>query len=272
MGKAQGRRGLTGWGCVQHGRFLLALPESVSVLERVREQGLSLQPNGMMIQHVDSSTGEERTTYRTIDAKAEALVPETEVNTWWTSLKLRANVVIELHHAHSTSGQYHAEIKPDMDLERLPSGHYATSALVLSLGMVAYRVLRSIGQQALQEQERCTVAKGRRCRRGFSAADLTEWRWRVFALSRLPPARNHAVGGVAAKTATFHVLWLPSNIQDHVAPARKTAVPTRGTTAEASWGNSEAVAPARATASPDSAGRMSKFSRSITTKGGECSK
>lgn len=33
-----------------------------------------------------------------------------------------------------------------MDLERLPSGKFATNALVLELGMIAYNILRMIGQ------------------------------------------------------------------------------------------------------------------------------
>jgi hypothetical protein len=98
--------------------------------------------------------------YRTIDASGQRLlVPEIEVNTWWTSLKLPAQVVIELYHAHGTSEQYHSEIKTDLDLERLPSGKFDTNALVLSLGMVAYNVLRLIGQQALAQQKRVPEAE-----------------------------------------------------------------------------------------------------------------
>jgi len=82
------------------------------------------------------------------------LVPEIDVNTWWTSLKLPAKEVIALYHSHGTSEQYHSEVKTDLDLERLPSGKFATNALVLSLGMVAYNLLRLIGQQALKEQRR----------------------------------------------------------------------------------------------------------------------
>lgn len=41
-----------------------------------------------------------------------------------------------------------------MDLERLPSGKFATNALMLSLGMVAYNVLRLCGQTALSENDR----------------------------------------------------------------------------------------------------------------------
>ena len=73
---------------------------------------------------------------RTITADGQKLlVPEIEVNTWWTSLKLSAKEVIALYHAHGTSEQYHSEIKTDMDLERLPSGKFATNATMLSLGL-----------------------------------------------------------------------------------------------------------------------------------------
>ena len=41
-----------------------------------------------------------------------------------------------------------------MDLERLPSGKFATNATMLSLGLVAYNVLRLCGQGALGEQRR----------------------------------------------------------------------------------------------------------------------
>ena len=82
------------------------------------------------------------------------MVPEIDVNTWWTSLKLSAKEVIALYHAHGTSEQYHSEIKTDLDLERLPSGKFATNATMLSLALVAYNVLRLCGQAALQEQRR----------------------------------------------------------------------------------------------------------------------
>jgi hypothetical protein len=91
---------------------------------------------------------------RTIKADGQRLlVPEIEVNTWWTSLKLPAKQVVALYHAHGTSEQYHSEIKTDMDLERLPSGKFATNATMLSLGLLAYNVLRLCGQGALGEQE-----------------------------------------------------------------------------------------------------------------------
>jgi hypothetical protein len=92
---------------------------------------------------------------RTIAADGQKLlVPDIEVNTWWTSLRLSAKEVIALYHAHGTSEQYHSEIKTDLDMERLPSGKFATNATMLSLGLVAYNVLRLCGQGSLREQRR----------------------------------------------------------------------------------------------------------------------
>ena len=55
------------------------------------------------------------------------------------------------YHAHGECEQFHSEIKTDMDLERLPSGKFATNALILELGMVAYNILRMIGQGTSSE-------------------------------------------------------------------------------------------------------------------------
>ena len=86
-------------------------------------------------------------TERTIDKNGQFLiVPDIEVETWWTNLGDSDQDVISLYHAHGECEQYHSEIKTDMDLERLPSGKFATNALVLELGMIAYNILRMIGQ------------------------------------------------------------------------------------------------------------------------------
>ena len=91
---------------------------------------------------------------RTITADGQRLLlPEIEVATWWTSLTLAPKQVIALYHQHGTSEQFHSEIKSDMGLERLPSGKFATNALMLSLGLVAYNLLRLCGQRALAENE-----------------------------------------------------------------------------------------------------------------------
>ncbi len=48
---------------------------------------------------------------------------------------------------------YNSELKTDLNLERLPSGKFATNDLVLCAGLVAYNLLRVIGQISLQESD-----------------------------------------------------------------------------------------------------------------------
>ena len=91
-----------------------------------------------------------RITERTIDKKGQQLlIPEYELEGWWTSLKVTDQEVINLYKGHATSEQYHAEIKTDMDLERLPSGKFATNQLVMACGALVYNILRFMGQVAL---------------------------------------------------------------------------------------------------------------------------
>jgi len=93
-------------------------------------------------------------TRRTITDDGQALlIPEVEVETYWTSLRDDAATIIELYRAHGTSEQFHSELKTDLDLERLPSGKFETNELVLLLGMVAYNVLRMIGQASLNGKD-----------------------------------------------------------------------------------------------------------------------
>jgi hypothetical protein len=90
-------------------------------------------------------------TERTIDKHGQVLLlPRVEVNTWWTSLTVPEEDVIELYHAHGVCEQFHSELKTDMGVERLPSGKFATNALVLELAMLAYNLLRMIGQESLK--------------------------------------------------------------------------------------------------------------------------
>ena len=81
------------------------------------------------------------------------LIPDIEVETYWTSLEDDVATVVDLYRAHGTSEQFHSELKTDLDLERLPSGKFQTNALVLLLGMVAYNLLRLMGQEGLREND-----------------------------------------------------------------------------------------------------------------------
>jgi len=95
-----------------------------------------------------------RAVERTIDRHGQRLIaPEIEIEGWWTTLDLPEKQVIELYKDHGTSEQFHSELKTDMDIERLPSGKFATNALVLTLGGLAYNILRAIGQLGLVSGE-----------------------------------------------------------------------------------------------------------------------
>lgn len=90
---------------------------------------------------------------RTIDKQGQYLFPaDIEVNTWWTNLGQSDDDVIQLYHEHGESEQYHSEIKTDMDVERFPSGKFDTNELVLELTVLAYNILRIIGQKSLESK------------------------------------------------------------------------------------------------------------------------
>ena len=87
---------------------------------------------------------------RTIDRNGQFLLtPELTLEGWWTDLALEPAEVIELYRQHATSEQFHSEFKTDLDLERLPSGKFATNTLIMTLGAFAYNILRFIGQTGL---------------------------------------------------------------------------------------------------------------------------
>lgn len=108
-------------------------------------------------------------TYRTLDGFAEPLrivfevterltkkgqcllVPEVEVDTYWTSLADDPYHVTLLYHDHGTCEQFHSEIKTDMYLERLPSGRFLSNATIMVLALMAYNLLRLCGQESLRE-------------------------------------------------------------------------------------------------------------------------
>jgi hypothetical protein len=91
-----------------------------------------------------------RITQRTIDKRGQVLLtPEVTVEGWWTNLDLPEQKIIKLYENHGLSEQFHSEFKSDLDLERLPSGKFATNVLIMALGSFAYNILRLIGQLGL---------------------------------------------------------------------------------------------------------------------------
>jgi len=90
---------------------------------------------------------------RTIDKHGvRLLVPDIEIEGWWTSLgecECSDERIIALYCDHATSEQFHSEFKTDLDIERLPSGKFATNDLVLACAVLAYNILRWIGLEGL---------------------------------------------------------------------------------------------------------------------------
>lgn len=102
---------------------------------------------------------------RTIDKYGQFLFPnDIEANAWWTNLGMNDHDVIGLYHAHGECEQFHSEIKTDMDLERLPSGKFSANELVLELAIIAYNILRMIGQESIGRRGTETKHKVRRRR------------------------------------------------------------------------------------------------------------
>ena len=90
---------------------------------------------------------------RSIDKHGQILMEtDVEVNTFWTNLGWSDDEIIASYHAHGECEQYHSEIKTDMDVERLPSGKFETNELVLELTIIAFNLLRMIGQESLKHK------------------------------------------------------------------------------------------------------------------------
>ncbi len=104
-----------------------------------------------------------RATQRNFDKNGDPLlIPDIEVEGWWTNLSIAKDKVIELYKGHALCEQYHSELKSDMDLERLPSGKFATNTLVMSCAGLAYNILRAVGQIGLMGKKQARRAKQRR--------------------------------------------------------------------------------------------------------------
>ncbi|MHB8348687.1 MAG: IS1380 family transposase [Acidiferrobacterales bacterium] len=87
---------------------------------------------------------------RTITARGQHLLaPEIEVASYWTSLTDPVDEILPWYPDHGTMEQFHSEYKTDLDLERLPSGKFATNQLVLSVALLTFNILRIMGQATL---------------------------------------------------------------------------------------------------------------------------
>ena len=95
----------------------------------------------------------EVTERKTDNAGNRLLIPEIEVNMWWTNLTCDAEKVITLYHEHATSEQFHSELKHDMGIERLPSGKFDVNKILLAIAMNVYNTLRLLGQKSIERED-----------------------------------------------------------------------------------------------------------------------
>lgn len=151
-----------------------------------------------------------RVTERTIDKKGQPLlIPEIELEGWWTSLKLDDQKIIDLYKGHGQCEQYHAEIKTDMDLERLPSGKFATNQLVMACGALVYNILRFVGQIALVSNKGIIRHEAKRRRIKTVIQEMIYFAGRMIAsgrrlklrFSRHASAHAEAFGGIYQRLA-----------------------------------------------------------------------
>ena len=145
---------------------------------------------------------------RTTTAQGQKLlVPDTEVHTFWTSLKLSPETVIELYRQHGTSEQFHSEIKSDLGLERLPSGKFTTNALVLLLGLWAYNILRLCGQNMLNENRRAPKRHQMPVRKPVARRRLRSVIQDLIYLAARFTQHAHRVGLSFYRATPWHGLW-----------------------------------------------------------------
>lgn len=91
-----------------------------------------------------------RATERLAEPDGQLLTePEITIDAYWTSLDWSPEDIQDFYQQRGTSEQFHSELKTDLDLERLPSGKLAANQHILDLAMIAYNVLRVLGQQML---------------------------------------------------------------------------------------------------------------------------
>ena len=88
-----------------------------------------------------------------------------------------------------TSEEYHSEFKTDLDIERLPSGKFATNALILACAQLAYNILRWIGQNGLLGPD--APPRHRAKRRKRPAKYIYPACCACCAICKMPPCSAH---------------------------------------------------------------------------------
>ncbi|QLA13167.1 IS1380 family transposase [Desulfolutivibrio sulfodismutans] len=89
-------------------------------------------------------------TERTSKKGQALLLPEYTVFSVWTDLEKVSDAdILRLYRDRGTCEQYFAELKSELDLERLPSGKFAVNELYFQLGVLVNNMLRVLGELLL---------------------------------------------------------------------------------------------------------------------------
>ena len=112
------------------------------------------------------------------------LILTIEVNTYWTNLACAASQVLHftmiMEPANSSTVN-----KSDLDIEQLPSGKLCVNRIVLLCGMLAFNLLRTIGQEVIVRADLAPVKiKVRRWRLKTVLQNIVYCAVRVIRYSR----------------------------------------------------------------------------------------
>jgi|SRR5690625_974036 len=76
--------------------------------------------------------------------------PKVTVEPYLTSLDWTPQHLQKFYQQRGTSEQYHSEFKTDLEMERLPLGKFTVNQYLFDMGMIAFNLLRSLGQRSLK--------------------------------------------------------------------------------------------------------------------------
>ena len=130
------------------------------LIELAKQEGRAHSPRPGKVIFTGSTTREREgfgrvrlvyeVTERTSKKGQVLLLPEYKVFSVWTNLEKVCDAdVLRLYRDRGTCEQYFAELKSELDLERLPSGKYAVNELYFQLGVLVNNMLRVIGEALL---------------------------------------------------------------------------------------------------------------------------
>jgi hypothetical protein len=137
----------------------IALAKSAGCIEDNIREGKNIYYNSNIVTLRKMIDGQEctanvrqvvRLTERKVDRNGNVLLfPDEIIDVWYTNLDdcYDDKKIVQLYKDHGTCEQFHSELKTDLGVERLPSGKFPANTLILSMAILAYNILRMVGQE-----------------------------------------------------------------------------------------------------------------------------